>query len=512
MKKNLLFILAFIITLSLPVSAQIPKFVEGRFLYSKFFSPHDGPYIETYLSVAGNSVNYIRLDNGKFQGKVEVSMVFLQDSSVVNFDKYELLSPEIEDTSKVDFDFLDQQRFSLPNGTYTLKIQIKDINSDFAPMPAEQNIEINFPENKVAISGIQLVESYKETTEQNVLSKSGFDLVPYVYNFLPAKVQLLTFYNEIYHTDKVLGDDGQLLINYYLESYESGKKLNKFTSFKREKAKPVLILFANFNIKELASGNYKLVVEVRNRNNEIITAGSLFFQRLNPGVNDEYSDFAGISAANSFVTRITNKDTLREYIDYLGPISTNIELNFVKYQIDEGNADLEMMQRFFFNFWIDRDDLDPEYAWKRYLSTVELVNDQFGAPGTRGTKGYQTDMGRVFLKYGAPNTITDRPFDASTSGMSLGNLGNSTGDSGTVPYQIWQYYTIEGLNLRDCKFVFANTHLALNNYKLIHSNVPGEINNANWQAELHWRYQNGSTMPENDKYGGQSGDFYNNPR
>ena len=34
--------------------------------YATFNSP-EGPYIETYLAVAGNSVQFVKKDNGKFQ-------------------------------------------------------------------------------------------------------------------------------------------------------------------------------------------------------------------------------------------------------------------------------------------------------------------------------------------------------------------------------------------------------------------------------------------------------------
>lgn len=505
-------ILILSLVLSLSLFSQTPKFIKAQFFYSKFYTPTDGPYVETYLSVFGHSVEYVKLDNGKFQGRVGVSLVFFSDSTVVNYDKYELLSPEIEDTSNVTFNFLDQQRFVLPNGEYNLEIKINDMNSDFMPDVNTQTIDVNFPDDKISVSGIQLVDSYQETKEANVLSKSGYDLVPYITPYLPNQVNTLTFYAEVYNTDKVLGNDEKFLINYYLQSYETGKKLNKFTSFKRESANAVNIIFANFNVTELPSGNYKLIVEARNRNNEVIASNGLFFQRNNPDVPLNYSDYVGVSAENSFVDKIDSRDTLRLYIDYLGAISSNIELDYVKYQIDKGDADMESMQRFFFNFWLDRDEINPEYTWKQYLSTVDLVNEQFGAPGDKGKKGYQTDMGRVFLKYGPPNTITDRPYDASSSGMAITDGGGSNTDAGMVPYQIWHYYVIEELNLRNSKFVFANVHLALFDYQLIHSNVPGEINNANWQSELHWRFQNGVSMPDRDKYGGQSGDYYNNPR
>ncbi len=510
MRKLSLLILISVFALSL--IAQNPKFIQAQFLYARFWSPTEGPYVETYLSVIGNTVEYQKLPNGKFQGKVGVSLIFSQDSVVVNYDKYELLSPMIDYTSTFISNFVDQQRFQLPNGTYNLEIQIRDINSTFVPDPINQTVVIDFPDDEIAISGIQLVESYTETQEPNQLSKSGFDLVPYVNNYIPDAVNTLSFYTEIYNTEKIIGEGGQFLINYYLEAYETGKKLTKFTSFKREYVQPVNILFANFKINELPSGNYKLVVEARNRQNVVLATNKIFFQRNNPDVTPNYSDYTGVSAQNSFVSKIKSIDTLRIYIDYIGPISTDMELNFVKYQIDEGNADMQMMQRFFFNFWLDRDELNPEYAWKQYLSAVDLVNEQFGAPGRKGLKGYQTDMGRIYLKYGPPNTITDRPFDASTSGMTINDGGGNTYDAGSVPYQIWHYYTIEELNLRNRKFVFANVHIALSNYKLIHSNVPGEIQNENWQAELHWRFQHGATLPDNDKYDGQSGDYYNNPR
>ena len=487
----------------------IPKYVQAQLFYSKFYSPGDGPYIETYLSVVGSSVKYVSTEDGKFQGKLEVTMIFSQDENVVNFDKYELLSPVIEDTTNVSFNFLDQQRFSLPNGIYEYEIRIRDLNSEVPPFVNTQTVEVSFPENEISVSGIQLVESYEKTTETNMLTKSGYDLVPYVYNFLPDDVNTLTFYAEIYNASKVLEDD-KYLLNYFIQSYETGKRLNNFNHFKREDAKPVNILFANFDINSLPSGNYYLVIETRNRENELMAENKLFFQRSNPDVEIDYQDYTATGVDNSFVSGIDNRDTLMMYIDYLEPISTDIEKKFVQYQIVEGDADVSLMQRYFLNFWLDRDELNPEYAWKQYLSAVELVDEQFGSPGKSGKPGHETDMGRVYLKYGPPNTITDRPFDASTSGLALNDGGRASADAGTVPYQIWHYYTLN--NFRNRKFVFANKHLAANDYQLIHSNMPGEISNSNWQAELHWRFQHDATLPDGDKYRGQSGDFYNNPR
>lgn len=507
--KNLLFIFLALV-LSTPQFAQTPKFVQAQLFYSTFYSPADGPYIETYLSVVGSSIEWVKNANGQFQGKIEVTMIFEKGTEVVAFDKYELVSPMISDTTERYFNFLDQQRFLLSNGSYDFEIRIRDLNNDLPPFNAVQTIDLDFSDEKISLSGIQLIESFKKTEEPNILSKSGYDLVPYVYNFIPREVTVLSYYTEIYNTDKVIGNDQKFLLNYYVESYETKRRLEKFVSFKRESTKPVTVLFANYDIAELPSGNYNLVIEVRNRENDLLASNKLFFQRSNPGLKQDYNFYAGLTIENSFVSKITSRDTLAEYIRYLTPISTEIERKYIKFQIEGANANLEMMQRFFLSFWLERDEVNPENAWKIYLTNVELVNEQFGAPGSKGKKGYQTDMGYVFLKYGPPNTITDRPYDASTSGLSINSGGSEAREAGTVPYQIWHYYSLN--NLRDRKFVFANMHLALFDYQLIHSNMPGEIQNDNWQAELHYRFKFDSNMPGDDKYKGRSGDYYNNPR
>jgi len=489
-------------------SAKTP-YLQAQLFYAKFLAPVDGPYLETYLSVVGNSVEYKKNENGSFQGKIEVTMIFSKDGNVVNFDKYELLSPEVADTNNTNFNFLDQQRYTLQNGVYEFEIRIKDINSASEPFKTIQTIEINFPQDEVSVSGIELLESYSKSTETSILTKSGYDCIPLVYTFFPERINNLKFYCEIYNTQKVFGEEGKFLVNYFIETSETQRRLTDFVRFKRENARLVNIILAEFEISKLPSGNYNLVVEARNTENVIIASNKVFFQRSNPTVEADYSNFSEATTENSFVSKISNPDTLLEYIHCLAPISSDMEMNFVKYQIDKPGADLASMQRFFLNFWLNRDEVNPENAWKQYLASVELVDEQFGYPGKKGKKGYDTDMGRVFLKYGPPNTITDRPYDASGSGMTINNGGSSSPSAGSVPYQIWHYYTLN--NQRNKKFVFANPNLAAYDYILIHSNVPGEINNENWQLELS-RIKEGVSLPGDDKYKGQSGDFYNNPR
>ena len=76
--------------------------------------------------------------------------------------------------------FLDQQRYPLNDGDYTLKLNIKDLNSSKEDINHEQALKIKTIKN--GFSDVQLVESYTQTTEKNILSKGGYDLVPFISN------------------------------------------------------------------------------------------------------------------------------------------------------------------------------------------------------------------------------------------------------------------------------------------------------------------------------------------
>ncbi|MFY9590434.1 MAG: hypothetical protein WAP54_00430, partial [Bacteroidales bacterium] len=122
--KRLLYIFLFILLTSKAFAT-----LEVYFMYAEFNSPA-GPYIETYMSTMGKSAVFVKNENNKFQAEIEVTMIFKSDDDkIVAFNKYNLLGPEIEDTSLAKPNFIDLQRVSLDNGKYKIEVTIKDINS-----------------------------------------------------------------------------------------------------------------------------------------------------------------------------------------------------------------------------------------------------------------------------------------------------------------------------------------------------------------------------------------------
>jgi GWxTD domain-containing protein len=472
-----------------------PGSLRAYLSYAAFYIPEQGPYLETYLSILGQSVQFVRNENGKFQGTVMVTMLFKQNDTIREFKKYDLQTVEIDDTAHIDFIVFDQQRIKLPSGNYDYELELTDKNRDFLPFKAKDHISIVFEAKKIELSDIELIESFTKATETSQLAKSGYDFIPYQDYYYPQSNKKITFYAEIYNTASVLGSDAQFVIASSLQSIETGKPIDNYFRVKRETTNNVNVIFSEFDISQLPSGNFNLVISVRDKENKEIASKSTFFQRSNPGIKYNTNALQNLDIQNSFVARMNQADTLREFIRMCWPIAGANEKLFIKYNLN--SSELITCQRFFYDFWTQRSAVNPEGAWIKYYETVLGVDQEFSSTNM---KGYETDRGRVYLQYGSPNQRVIEPYTANN-----------------LPYEIWQYYKYG--TQTDIKFVFYTPDRSLNDYKLLHSNAIGEVKNVNWQYELR-----GPRNPldtdnllydkafESDRFGEHSGELYNNPR
>ena len=450
------------------------------------------PYVENAIAFECRSAEYKEFAPGMFKATVEITTVFRKGEEST-FSKVALDSPVVTDTSNLSGAFIGQQRFALDNGEYEMEISISDMNSGDV-LPAEKvTVTLNYPDNVPSVSDILLFDSYAKAATPSECTKSGYDFLPRVYPFYGTNDNKLNFYAELYNSDK-LYDEGKFLVNYYIETVESSTHLRDFSYNKRFDVAKANILFNTLDISELPSGNYYLVVEMRDRSNTLICSNSCFFQRSNPGKNYDMDDLSSVNISNTFVSRITDVDTLRKYINYLEPICSDIERSYSKSLVK--TEDVKTMQQFLFNFWSARSPMNPRQGFEEYLAAVRRVNMSFK---TSSYPGYRTDRGYVFLKYGQPDRIMQEP-----------------NEPGAYPYEIWHYYEVA--NQRNKRFVFMAKDSAANDYHLIHSNMVGEINNPRWQMEIYSRiygvgYDQGVDQTEYERgWGSHAGELYDNPR
>lgn len=490
MKKYLLTFFAAIFLFSCFASAKMSAF----FSFCTFNRPQGSPYIETYLTVIGSSVNFSPNANQKLQSKIEVQWVLKQGDSIVFFDKYNLLSAELENASAYKPNFMDQQRIQAVNGSYTLELSITDKNSGDQKFTTSQKVVVNFPVESVSISDIELLESYTKSITESAMSKSGYDLVPYISDFYPETMEYIRFYCEVYNTKLMLGDDFYLA-RYAIINDNNKQVLNDLVVSRKMKTADVSVLMGEFPLTKVMSGNYTLNFEIRNKSNEIVARKAVFFQRSFRIIVKEIEptdDFTLFDVNNTFVSLITDKDTLKDYIACLYPISGKSDRQIADNQI--AIANVKSMQQYFYYYWARQDKVNPEKRWLDYKLEVDKVK---GAYGTRITKGYDSDRGRVYLQYGPPNTIE-----------------TSENDPNTFPYEIWHYYNIGGQTNK--KFVFYSRDRSSNNYVLLHSDVTGEPSAYDWQLKLHEKTTQFGNDLDADKapktFGDRSEDMFRNPK
>ena len=104
-------------------------------------------------------------------------------------------------------------------------------------------------------SDIQLVESYSQTTNKNILSKGGYDLVPFISNLYNTSNKKLSCYFEYYSET-----DEEILIQSSIVSQSTQKIVNEL--IKRKKCKSMFdASLITFSIEDLTSGTYVLKIE-----------------------------------------------------------------------------------------------------------------------------------------------------------------------------------------------------------------------------------------------------------
>lgn len=489
--KYLIYLLALVFYILIS-AGNVCASMRAQLNFAIFNSPNKGPYIECYLAIDGSSVSFVPAGESGYQATVEITMIFMREHQVFEYDKYLLKSGMLHDSLGEGVTIIDQQRYFLPEGEYEYHITMVDRNSPSDTVKSVQLIEIDFPDDEVNFSAIQLIDSIRDAKNENILTKSGYDLFPKVVNYYSKDDRKLMFYTEIYNTLPYLGESGRFLLKSYIKTFESDYVIDDYVAYKRAEAREVYPYLREFDISSLPSGNYILTVELRDEKNEVISTNSLFFARNNPDVSFEIDRLQAYELSGTFVEGMTSPDTLDEYIKSLAPAATNFEKQFIYRDLE--NTDLTGKQRFLYYFWYMRNREDPEGSWLRYREMVNEVERRFS---TQIHKGYETDRGRVYLKYGPPNIVTE-----------------SYNEPSSYPYEIWQYYQL-GNNQRNKRFVFYSHDEITNNFELLHSDAIGELSNYRWQVILNSRwydpYNVDITRPPHI-WGSNAEDYYRDPR
>jgi len=479
MKKLTLFTLIFTL-----FSAVFAQKLSVLIDYKSYYAPTNESYLEISSFVNGKTVAYLPDEQGKFQAEVRITVQAFQDDSLINKLDYILVSESFDDadaSTKPNFGIV--ENMLLPAGEYVLQFSVQDVNvADSKPLHYADVAVLQYTQDDVSISDISLYRSASRAQRGDIFDKYGFALEPLFYGFVPETMYNLPFSCEIYNTDKLAGDNEPITIKSYITYFENNLMPYPEARYTTQtKAKPVVVTFGEIGIFKLPSGNYNLIVDVFSKDSVLLASNSYFFQRSNPNVVLSLDDISLVDIKGTFVDQIEDMQQLLEFVRFLYPISTPLERDF--YITRMNLIPTESLQKFFYSFWLKRDPINPEKAWQAYYEQVKYVNKAFGC---KLVQGYRTDRGRIYLQYGAPNSIFESPYD-----------------SHSYPYEIWHYYHC--VDQSNVKFIFYNTDLVSNDYDLLHSDKRGEVQDPFWKLKVTQRktpiYNFDQREPE-DYFGG----------
>lgn len=468
------------LNLLLSVSAQEKK-IKAYLDTKEFYAPGAGNYLELYLQFVGSSVKYVSTQNG-LQARVGLNFEVLKNDSVIKADAYILESTLIKD-SIID-DFYEVKRFALEPGEYDLRIELTDLNNPKSKTGGKQKIKVDDFTNSPSISDIEVAEYAYESDLENNFVKSGFHIIPFISTFYPADLTKIPFYFEVYNSDKI-GDSIVGIIQKIIND-DTDLELEDFSSFTRTKPAVVIPFFKKMDISKLPTGNYRMEVILTDRKLNPISKNTYSFQRSND-LEIEFNP-ENIVLDPSFQNTIT-EDSVFYYLECLIPIAKPAEIKNIisTYKTKDKQKSRKHIQA----FWVQTSGKDSYNAWLKYKMQVQQAERMYH---TNYQQGFETDRGRVYLKYGAPNNIISKETSPSE-----------------YPYEIWTYNKIGKFSNR--RFVFYNPDLVNNAYRLLHSDMLGELKNPAWQQTLNKRNTvNGDVDNPNkfneDHWGGNSNDYF----
>ena len=477
MKKIILICFCLLQGISFSQGSKLKTYLDTK----QFYAPDVGNHLEVYMQFVSYSVLYKNEGNG-LRAKVLISVDISDSSKTVYSDRYVLESPEAIDS--IQDDFYEVVRVQLNPGKYTLKINLMDVHKEGSEIAGNLPISIEDFSNNTKISDVLVAEYAYPSDQQTNFDKSGYHIIPMLSSFYDTDSKTLPIYLELYGTEGI--SDSTFLLSHRIINMKDASEMPGFTRTSTLHKSTVVPVFETINIEDLNSGNYQIEYRLTSISNEILAIQTYDFERSNE--NNYMFTMENLLLDPAFQSSIPT-DSVLYFLESLIPISKPAEIKNIIETIKTKNND--EARKHIQGYWAVSTPTNPYESWLKYKAQVVFVQKIYG---NNFQEGFETDRGRVYLKYGAPNQVNERESSPSE-----------------YPYEIWTYNKIGVFSNK--RFVFYNPDLVNNAYRLLHSDMIGELKNPAWPQILAKRntYNGNVDNPNQNNtnhWGGDSNDLF----
>jgi GWxTD domain-containing protein len=373
------------------ITPDVPQFYVDALCFA---SEHSGESrLDVYVEVPYEAIHFM-MEDGLFRSSYEITINIYDAKEHLVEDKWwteRVETKSYDESVSATLGNLSQRSFTLPPGQYSIVAQVKEKETDKTLRLTKKVAVREFGSTPFLISDVMLVNRIdtvegKKVVYPNISSnvgelRSGFTIYFEAYN--QAKADSMRVFVTIRNTrgDAVQQD-----------------------TFSQALALPRAPCFHRLTAGRLIAGDYLLELAAV----PLSAAGT------------ELQGKTAATASRSFVVRwrdmpvsITNLDLA---IDQLTYVADRDNLDAMK------EAPAEAKRKLFGEFWKKRDPTpgtERNELMEEYYSRVAYANKHFG----HYVEGWKTDMGMVYIIFGAPMNIERHPFDINAK-----------------PYEVWTYY------------------------------------------------------------------------
>ncbi|MCJ7507876.1 MAG: GWxTD domain-containing protein, partial [candidate division Zixibacteria bacterium] len=405
--------------------------------------------LELYYSLNRKQLEFVPQKEGYLSGMVVHMVIKDEDDSLVE-DRMWRIGSWVESLEKVhqqDYFTLDVVSTILSPGKYNLEFEVEDVITEKEGKTTKELVVKDYNGSGLMLSDVETAYKAEQADEVSKFTKGSREVMLNSTGFFNADEMMLYFYSEIYGLTTSPIDSSKYKLNYSVFD-TNGNLVTDFGDKEGENKGGVGVIMGGINISAMPVGEYlfKISAQDLQSKNKAEVAKKFFVFKAGPVSEPVPSE--------PILTEKEAENTRKEIVYIASPSELKL--------YDELN--LTGKTGFLKKFWKDRDSSPetPENEFKiEHYRRWNYANEHFSR--TSGSKsGWNTDMGRIYIKYGEPDEIERYP------------------SSRDVPsYEKWIYDNLQG----GVYFIFVELE-GYGTYTLVHSTAKNEIKDLRWLEKI----------------------------
>jgi GWxTD domain-containing protein len=367
------------------------------FIDAVSFASQTGPgsRLDVFTQIGYDALSFVKQDE-TYNAAYEMTIsIFDSTGTLVNEKLW------TEEVKGVPFDrsispalfSITQRVFEIRPGNYMLRVVMRDKESGVSRQVTRQVLVSDFSQTDFSLSDIMLLSRVSIQGERR-------SITPYISANVGAIPEAFFAYIEVYNARKL--DTIRLLTDVVNDKSERILRVDTLVALNPGRNERIL----RIPHTTLPLGDFRLLVRARLAHDPV----------------DENTTSLAATSRQIFVRWSGMPRTVKDLdvaIEQVRYIAKDDELSVL-----EDAETQEEKQKRFMEFWKKRDpnpNTPRNERMEEYYARVEYANKHF----SHYIEGWRTDMGMVYIIFGAPNNVDRHPFEVDSK-----------------PYEVWAYYEL----------------------------------------------------------------------